>query len=492
MNNILRFAVSGVLFAILNLQGPCCFAADTLRLTLSDCIHFARENGATAKVVHLGYQSRKAQNAAIKADFYPQISFNVDIPGYQRAIVPVLQPNATFDNLPQSYAYSQGSLSLFQKIPFSGGDITVMSGLNNRVNFTGERNEFWSSFPFLIQVRQPLFGVNHYQNARDLESIQFDVATREYLEQLEDASIDAAGKYFDYYIAMMNIDNALLNVAINDSMYTLAKGRYNVGKIAENDLSQTELALISAQTDFERASLEADRSLKALKLALGITEITTLSIIPPEKTPEFTVDGAKALEYAIAYRSDIKNLEAQSMQSEQVLAQAQADNRFSANLVASYGMNQTAGRFGDVYRNPLDQEQISLGLQVPLFTWGKGSATIEQAFANQQRTKIQASYQKSQFGQEVEFQVKDFLQLQKQISIAQKGEQIAVRGYEVARNRYIIGKIETTELMLAQQRKDASRREYFQTLRSFWTSYYRLRRLTLWDFATNSRIMPNE
>lgn len=463
-------------------------ASDTLRLTLEDCIRIAHEKGPAAKVVRFTYQSRRAQYTAINADFMPQVSLNVDVPGYQRAIVPVLLPNATYTNLPQSLAYSYGALSLSQKVPLTGGDITVQSGLNNRIDFTNNKSELWNSFPFLVQVRQPIFGFNQYQNNRELEELRFDAATREYIEQMEDVSVEAVGKYFDYYIATMNVDNAKLNVEINDSIFTLAKGRYNVGKIAENDLLQNELALITAKTDFERTSLETERTLRSLQLTLGLPENSPLVIIPPDKVPNITVDATKALEYAKKFRSDTKNLEAQSLQSERAVDAAKADNRFNATLTASYGLNQTASTFAGVYQSPLDQQRVSLGVEVPLLTWGKNSANVEQAMANQQRTEVQTALQKNQITQEVEFHVKDFLQLQKQVAIALKGEQIAARGYEVARNRYIIGKIETTELMLAQQRKDGSRREYFQTLRNFWTSYYRLRRLTLWDFATNQQI----
>jgi len=477
-----------LIFSMLIFLSYNCVASDTLRLTLYDCIRIAKEDGPSAKIARFTYQSRKAQNTSINADFYPQLTFNIDAPGFQRAIVPVLLPDATYANLPQSLAYSYGSLSLQQRLPLTGGDISIQSGLNNRIDFTNNRSELWNSFPFLIQVRQPLFGFNTYKNTKELEELRFDAATREYLEQIEDVSVEAVGKYFDFYIARMNIENAKLNVEINDSIYTLAKGRYNVGKIAENDLLQNELALLTAKIDFERTTLDAARTRRLLLLTLGLDENTVIVVIPPEKVPIISIDAKQAIEYAIKFRSDIKSMEAQKLSAERNVDQVNVDNRFSATVTASYGLNQTAATFGNVYRNPLDQERVSLGIEIPLMTWGKNSANVEQAVANQQRTEVQTTLQYNQFIQEVEYQVMDFAQLQKQVTIAQQGEQIAARGYEVARNRYIIGKIETTELMLAQQRKDSSRREYFQTLRNFWTSYYRLRRLTLWDFATNKQI----
>ncbi len=53
--------------------------------------------------------------------------------------------------------------------------------------------------------------------------------------------------FSDYYTATLGLDNALTNAAVNDTLYTLNKGRLEVGKIGENDLLQSELALLRAR-----------------------------------------------------------------------------------------------------------------------------------------------------------------------------------------------------------------------------------------------------
>jgi len=59
---------------------------------------------------------------------------------------------------------------------------------------------------------------------------------------------------------------------------------------------------------------------------------------------------------------------------------------------------------------------------------------------------------------------------------------------EIAQNRYLIGKIYITNLNIALREKDDAKRSYLQALKSFWTAYYDLRRLTLYDFA-NKRLL---
>jgi outer membrane protein TolC len=73
--------------------------------------------------------------------------------------------------------------------------------------------------------------------------------------------------------------------------------------------------------------------------------------------------------------------------------------------------------------------------------------------------------------------------LRLQIEITKKADEVAFERYNVAQNRYLIGKIDITNLNIALREKDDAKRSYLAALKSFWTAYYELRRLTLFDFA---------
>ena len=79
-------------------------------------------------------------------------------------------------------------------------------------------------------------------------------------------------------------------------------------------------------------------------------------------------------------------------------------------------------------------------------------------------------------------QVRQFELLRLQLEITRKSDEVATERYNVSQNRYLIGKIDITNLNIALEQKDAAKRQYVQALRAFWTAYYNLRRLTLYDF----------
>lgn len=80
------------------------------------------------------------------------------------------------------------------------------------------------------------------------------------------------------------------------------------------------------------------------------------------------------------------------------------------------------------------------------------------------------------------------MQLQTAVVISAKSDTIAQKRYEVARNRYMLGKINITDLGLAQDAKDNAVVEYVRTLQQYWQSYYTLRLMTLYDFEKNKAI----
>mgnify|MGYP000695859060 CR=1 FL=1 len=70
----------------------------------------------------------------------------------------------------------------------------------------------------------------------------------------------------------------------------------------------------------------------------------------------------------------------------------------------------------------------------------------------------------------------------------EKAQEIAIKRYEITKKRFVLGKITITDLNLALQEKDRSVLRYLNSLEKFWTDYYTLRRLTLYDFIKNEKI----
>ena len=205
-------------------------------------------------------------------------------------------------------------------------------------------------------------------------------------------------------------------------------------------------------------------------------------LLPPSRIPGSAIDPALALAQARQNRSDALNFGLQLLTAERRVMQAKSDNSFNATMTASMGYKKRAPLLPDAYNNLLNQQQFSLGFSIPIFRWGAGSSAVDAAVADQKRTATSVEQQQHDFEQEVLYQAARLNLLGKQVAVSAKADTIAQRRFDVAKERYLIGKIDIPNLFLAQSEKDNARRASIQTLWDYWSTYFRVRRLTLYDF----------
>lgn len=460
----------------------------TTALTLAECIRVARANGPLGLIAQKVFDAKEFSYQSFVSSLYPQLGLRGDVPGYYRSINPIILPDGSTVFTPQSQATSAISVSILQKIPLTGGELSVSSGLN-RIDLFESKSLYYRSNPLNVSLRQPIFRINSLKWDLQTEDLQYQIAKRQFAEAMEDCSIDITNKFFDLSLATMNLENAALNLANNDTLYKISKGRFNIGKIGENDLLQSELAFLNAQTQYENARVSMQHSQEVMLSALGLPPTARISLREPAKVSLRHIDIRQALVQARAHRSDILNFRLQRLSAERSVAQAKSDNGFSAVMTANLGFNQRAQGVKDAYQNLLDQRQFSVQFDVPIYKWGARSEAVDAAVAEQQRTEASVEQQRIFLEQEISYQVARLNVLQTQVDVAAKADTVAQRRFDVSKDRYLIGKIDIPNLFLAQSEKDNARRARIQMLWDYWSTYYRLRRLTLYDFESNRALV---
>lgn len=478
------------LFSLILITSFSSFAYAQVRtLTLQETVAIAQTNSPAATVARLNFAQTQWNYQAYRAQFLPSLFLNGSAPGINRAITEIPQDDGTVVYVEQNRTLSNASLSVGQVLPMTGGEVSVSSGLSQVNNQFGDlETSQWRSTPVLINYTQPIFQFNALKWDRRTEPLRYEVARRAYAETLEGAAVQATSRFFDVYIAEMNVDIAAANVAVNDTIYVLSQGRYEIGKIAENDLLQSELALLNARSDLATARIAYQEALQALKLTLDLAYDAEVEIVPPASVPNLVIDPDEAVARARRNRSAFLDLELQELEARRDVVRARRLNGFTASLTASYGLNQSATTLDDAYIDPLDQQRFGVSFQMPIWRWGQGNAAIASASAVQDRVAQEATLRRKELQQEAYFEALQLQLLQQQVAVAAKADTVAARRFEVAKNRYLIGKIDITDLFNAQREKDTARRSYIQTLRQFWTSYFDLRRLTLYDIVLDQAL----
>ncbi|MFN8358211.1 MAG: TolC family protein [Spirosomataceae bacterium] len=459
-------------------------------LTLQDAVELAKQNSPIAKQIRASYQGDAWRYKANKASLMPQLSLGGTVPGYFRQIGSITQPDGSLLFQNYSRAFSETTLSLQQSILATGGSLRLSSGLERIDIFGNNPSSFWASSPLMLTYQQPLFKINQIKWNWQQQQIQYAQANQQQLEQLEDLSLQVTQKYFDLYISHLQLRNAEYNLSINDTIYTISKGRFGLGKIAENELLQVELGLMNARNSVEQNKLRVSVNEKQLRNLIGLQEGSSVAIVAPLAAPNIDPDPMKAIQEAHTNRSDFKGFELAENRAQMNLRSAQISRRFSADLNVSVGFNQTAPNLGDAFRNLQGSQAAFLGFTIPIANAGRNKANYEAAKNDLEATQQQINYGKNALEIEVYNAVLELKQQKASLQISAKADTIARKRYEVSKNRYLIGKIDITNLIIAQNEKDQALVSYMQALQSYWLAYYRLRRLSLYDFETNQKIAP--
>ena len=466
--------------------------SDSINFSLEKIIEYARNHSSAALQADNRKENRYWQYRTYLSNYRPQLSLSGRLPEFSRSVVAVQQESGAYRFQPVTNNTLDLNLRLSQTIGATGGQIFINSQAQRFDDLNEPRFTQYSGNPAILGFVQPLFGYNRLRWDKKIEPLRYEESLKGYQEDLELVAVNATGLFFDLLLQQVNLEIARKNLGNNDTIYKIGEGRYNLGKIAENDLMQLELNVLNSRQDVSQAELELETATLRLKTYIGWTSEEKINLILPDEIPTFEVDEALALKEARNNRSDAVSFRRQLLQADAQIAEAKGTSGLNVDVYGTVGLTNRGNSINDIYVNPNDQQSLSIGFEIPIVDWGRQKSVRKTAEANKNLVEQTISQDEVNFDQEIYTQVKRFKMLRSQLAITEKADFISNNRYEIAKNRYLIGKISITDLNIALQDKDLAKRAYISSLRNFWTSYYNLRLLTLYDFATNRSLFDNE
>ncbi|NOQ24063.1 MAG: TolC family protein [Bacteroidales bacterium] len=456
------------------------------KLTFNEVMLLAKEQSPDAIMAKHRFRAKYWEFRTFKAEFRPSVRINTEFPDLNRSINPYDDSTGTHYNRINNNTTSI-NVDIVQNVPFTGGQISFKSDLLRLDNF--EDNSYsYKSTPFSISYSQPVLFYNEYKWQKKIEPLKYEEAKKKYISSLEDVSIKAVGYFFDLALAQQNLQVARINFSNADTLYQIATGRYNIGTIAENELMQMELSVLNAGSSLNSSLVDLEIRKFRLRSFLGFNELVDLQLVIPSEIPELTVDVNQALEISRQNNPDIIGFERQLIEAERDVAKAKSNKGLQADLYANIGYGKEAGKINDVYVNPDEQQLVRLGLNIPIMDWGLGKGRYKMAQSSQEVVRTTVEQSRTDFVQNVYLNVMQFNLQDDQFVIAAKSDTIAQKRYDMTKQRFLIGKVDVLDLNVALSEKDVAKTNYISALRKYWSNYYNLRKITLYDFIQDKAL----
>lgn len=482
MNNITKLFALILCWACM--QG---ITAQKRTITLEDAIELAQKESPD-------YQSLVNRNQAsywrfrnYQAGFLPQLRLNSTIPDYSNFIRRITNDNGQDIFVTTNQSRIEGRLSLTQNLALTGGSFSVSSQLE-RINVLGDNpSTGYSVVPFSVNYFQNSLLYNPFKWDKKIEPLIYEEAQREFIENMEQISLNTCRRYFGLLKAQIRLRIAQNNLSNQDTLFQIAQGRFKMGKIAENDLLQMELTLLNSKNTVTTQLIALKRTSQNLARYLNLNTENIELTIPKDLDP-FEVSPDKALEEASSNRKSVIEFRRRRLEAEKEVARVKGNNRLNIDLRANFGISQQGPVFDDLFQDYNQQQNVTVTVGIPLIDWGVSKSRRKLAEANLDLENTNIAIDRQAFEQEIYLHTLNWANQRNFLATAKKAQEIAVKRYNISKKRYILGKITITDLNIAQDEMDRSLVTYLNSLEQFWTDYYTLRRLTLYDFVNDEKI----
>jgi len=450
--------------------------------TIEEVIHRAQTQSPAFKQTETTRETKYWVYRSFRTNYNPQIQmYNYGGTLFSNSITQIRQPDGSFLYLPVNQVNPGINFALQQPIQWTGGTIAVNSNYNYFKDISARYTQ-WNGSPMNISLIQPLLSYNRYKWDKKIEPIRFEESKREYAEGMEQIGKDAVTFFFNVMVAQVNLQIANYNLVNNDTIYKIEQGRYNIGTTSEDKLLQVELQLLRSRQDVSLANLALQTTSLDLRTYIGLRNGESFTLILPDQIPTIEVSEDEAIEHAKQTRMDFVAFERRKLEAESQVAFVRGQ-LYQVGINATYGLNNVGSTFNDLYRNPTKQQAANVTFNIPILDWGRRRAKMQTAYANKRLLDYAIAQDEVTFEQQILTTVRKFKMLYLQLEITKKSDEVALKRYNVAQNRYLIGKIDITNLNIALREKDDAKRSYITAIKDFWTAYFDLRKLTLYDFA---------
>jgi outer membrane protein TolC len=422
-----------------------------------------------------------------KANYLPSVSFS-STPNFNHQINPITMPDGTSQFVQQNQLIVDGTLSVNQNIALTGGSISLNTGLNRLDLFGTVNSHSYRTNPVSISYRQSLNGYNSLKWDKKIEPLRYEIAKKNYVVTLENISNNVISRFFSLAMAQTNLDIALTNYQSADTLYSFAQGRYQIGRITENEMLQLEVTRLNAETNLMNAKINLEDNIQSFRTYLGIKDTIPIEVIVNKTVPDVHVDPYKALNLAIENSPTIMDMKRRELDNESSVAYYKANSGFQMSLQAQLGLSKASNELHSAYQDLINQQYVQIGVSVPILDWGRRKGQLKVAESNRRLTEIQLEQDRIDFEEAILRLVRQFNIQNNQIRVAEKTDYTANKRNDVAQRLYVLGRSTIIDLNSAITEKDAAKRNYISTLYSFWQYYYEIRRYTLYDFAKSMLI----
>ena len=458
-------------------------------LTMKDVMELAQEHSISAMSNRNTFVASYWSYRSYKAQLLPSLSLSAGLAQFNRSLVALQDYNTGAISYRAQYNMNnQVSLNFRQNIPWTGGTVTLYTDMSRLDQYSPKRAVTYVAQPINLSYSQSLWGFNQFKWDKKTQPQQYEIAKRQYIENMEQLSQNTIRLFWNCVTAKENYECALKSFEEGKRLFVAGQTRFEMGTITRDQLMQIEVRVLNDSLSLSSSRVSMRTNMNSLCSYIGYQEDTDLNLIIDYDIPDITLDYNDVLERALQNSSFRLRQDVQSSQAEESVARAKANRGLSAQFNARFGMSGSSDVFNETFVQLKDQEVLGVQLNIPILDWGQGRGRVRMAEAQALTTRNSIEQNMIDFRQDLYTQVMTFNDQRSQCEIAKRAAQLAEESYDLALRNFGSGSMTMTQLDQLKDKRDSAVSSYLSKVASFWTSYYGIRKATLYDYITGTDI----
>ena len=458
-------------------------------LNMQQVVQLAQENSIAAMSNRNTFVAQYWSYRSYKAELRPSLNLSANLANFNRSLVALQDYNTGTISYRANYNLSNdATLYVSQSVPWTGGTLSLSTSLSRLDQYSPSRLTTYYAQPIYLSYAQSLWGFNRFKWDRKTEPKEYEAAKRQYMENMEQVNQNAVGYFWSYVSAKESFERASKSFDDSKRLFEAGQTRFVMGTITRDDLMQIEVTMLNDSLQLTSSRVSLRSALNRLCSYIGYKEDTELNLIIDYDVPDITLDYNDVLERALENSSFNLNQEISYINTERSVAQAKANRGMTASVNARFGMSGSADRFNDTFVQLKDQEVVGVSLNIPILDWGLARGRLRMAEANALTTRNSLEQSMIDYRQNLFTQVMQFNDQHSRCEISKRAAQLAEDSYQLALKSFGNGSIDMTKLDQIKQKRDSALSSYLSNVASFWSSYFGIRKATLFDYITGTDI----
>ena len=439
------------------------FSQPVFNLDLESSIALAKEKSKTMlklkqSLAGVGYDLRAATSK-----FKTHVNLDLVAPRYSKT-VRQFEDSLGLHFYPVSQNSMSGYLTINQPLP-TDGSLFIRSGMENITDYYyGKRNSQLTSIIGLNQPIEAFFGYNNISMGYKQAKLNYDRS----FKQLKRAELDLVYNISQSFFTLLSyherLNIAKLTLQRQKEAYEIAQSKYKAGLIREVEALQMEVDLGDALNSQDIANVNYLSQVTLFKEELGMELKDSIVIKTDLDYKTVNVDAEKAVSLALENRLELKEDEINIELNNMEIKRRKAEGRINGDISFNYefkGVNQDArslpvettlsNTWNDLQRRP-GNLGVGLTISIPLIDWGENRARVHSAEATLNQNLIQLSGDKISIERDVRTTVNRLQSNLRRLQLLEKTVVIAEKSFEISRQRYSNGDIDSQAMALERER----------------------------------------